>query len=135
MECAKNITRFIYKNKYYNGKYLVVINAWEFPKDPSPEELKGIIVNDSTGEAIKNAKIVYPDIEPFPFKPLESRTATLLDDNRSETLAERTSDVLYEGKEGTIIYDSIDDNQIVEYIAKSTNPQIENKRFITNTSK
>ena len=134
LECAKNITRFIYKNKYYNGKYLVVINAWEFPKDPSPEELKGIIVNDSTGEAIKNAKIVYPDIEPFPFKPLESRTATLLDDNRSETLAERTSDVLYEGKEGTIIYDSIDDNQIVEYIAKSTNPQIENKRF-RNTNK
>jgi hypothetical protein len=127
LECAKNITKFIYKNKYYNGKHLVVINAWEFPQDPSPSELKGMIINDSTGEAIKNAKIVYPDIEPFPLQPLETKTAILLDNNPQETLVERSPNIYYQGKEGVILQESIDDG--VEYIAESTNVNLKNKKF------
>ena len=127
LECAKNITKFIYKNKYYNGKYLVVINAWEFPQDPSPSELKGMIINDSTGEAIKNAKIVYPDIEPFPLTPLETKTATLLGNDLQEDIVERSPNIYYQGKEGVILQESIDD--VIEYTAESTNVNLNNKKF------
>lgn len=59
--CAMQLTKFIYNKKYYNKKALVVFDAFKIPKDQSKKYLLGKVVDGDKGEALKKAKVLYPD--------------------------------------------------------------------------
>ena len=59
--CAMQLTKFIYKKKYYNKKALVIFDAFKLPKDQSKKYLLGKVVDGDKGEALKKAKVLYPE--------------------------------------------------------------------------
>ena len=59
--CAKQLTKFIHKKGYYNKKAMVIFDAFKLPKDQSKKYLLGKVVDGDKGEALKKAKILYPE--------------------------------------------------------------------------
>jgi hypothetical protein len=61
LECAMKLTKFIYNKKYYNKKALVIFDAFKLPKDQDKKYLLGKVVDGDKGEALKKAKVLYPE--------------------------------------------------------------------------
>jgi hypothetical protein len=59
--CAMQLTKFIYNEEYYNKKALVIFDAFKIPKDQSKKYLLGKVVDGDKGEALKKAKVLYPE--------------------------------------------------------------------------
>jgi hypothetical protein len=165
-EGSRSLSRFIYYNGLFSGqanerggkyikkyknipyetnrgirpgqddKNIVIINLWEFPPDPSVEELKQFVINEETGEYITGAEILYDKklLERARFQYYEEKMTGSLTPLEPELL-EPTVPLefnpnpppMYEGEKGKILQNLTippESQQILEFSGYRIEPEI-----------